>query len=599
MWLLLAVFAQLILGASAVFDKLLLRRRLINAESYTFWLGILGFFALGLLPLGFVLPSVKVLLIALVAGATFIAAMYFYYVSLDEGEASDTLPIISGISPLATLGLGFFILGGLPDTLTALGFSVLIVAGIILLFLEPRPQRLHILAAILASVLLFGLSNVLSKVVFNQMDFVSGFAWIKVGGGLYALVFLLAPGIRKKIFSETEKSSKRDQKIYLFNRTFAAFGSFLVSYAVALSHPAIVDAVQSSKFIIIFFGAWLILKERFRGAVLFWKVAATLLVIFGISWLGMLQYMDVNPPDENREIIWGVTFSQKFSEELGLDWKENYSALLSELEVRHIRLPVYWDLVEREPGQYDFSDLDFQMKEAGRYDAKIIIAVGHKTPRWPECHYPRWAQSLSEETRDRALNSLMREIVLRYKDEHHLRYWQVENEPFLDFGECPRLRGETLDAEIALVKSLDPNHPILVTDSGEVSPWYFAAKRGDIFGTTMYRRVYHHIFGYVDYHFPPAFFRIKTFIVRVLTGDTKKRYIVSELAAEPWLSRQIYETEPEEQFLVFNSAFFNDTIVYAKTAGFDEYYLWGAEWWYWLGKKHNNWEMWKEAKSLF
>ncbi|MBI4119634.1 MAG: beta-galactosidase [Parcubacteria group bacterium] len=189
-------------------------------------------------------------------------------------------------------------------------------------------------------------------------------------------------------------------------------------------------------------------------------------------------------------------------------------------------------------------------------------------------------------------------VVKRYKNHPALRYWQVENEPFLAFGECPKTDKAFVDQEIARVKSLDGKHPVLMTDSGELGLWYSAVKRGDVFGTTMYRRVYNKYLGYVDYHLPPEFFRLKEKIIRFLTGDYSKKYIVVELAAEPWLDRQLYETTPEEQFAKFDLAFFKDTVEYAKAAGFDEYYLWGAEWWWWLKQKHGMPQFWDFAKTV-
>ena len=44
---------------------------------------------------------------------------------------------------------------------------------------------------------------------------------------------------------------------------------------------------------------------------------------------------------------------------------------------------------------------------------------------------------------------------------------------------------------------------------------------------------------------------------------------------------------------------FKKNIAYAKKTGFDQFYLWGAEWWYWLKDEHNRGEIWNEAKNLF
>jgi len=44
---------------------------------------------------------------------------------------------------------------------------------------------------------------------------------------------------------------------------------------------------------------------------------------------------------------------------------------------------------------------------------------------------------------------------------------------------------------------------------------------------------------------------------------------------------------------------FEKNIKFAKETGLDKFYLWGAEWWYWMKEKHNNDEFWQKAKTLF
>ncbi len=80
------------------------------------------------------------------------------------------------------------------------------------------------------------------------------------------------------------------------------------------------------------------------------------------------------------KIKYGVTFSPKFAESLNLDWKETYLKVLDDLKVRNLRLPTYWD--------DDLSKVDFMLSEAGKRSAKVILVLGARQPRWPECHIP-------------------------------------------------------------------------------------------------------------------------------------------------------------------------------------------------------------------
>ena len=44
---------------------------------------------------------------------------------------------------------------------------------------------------------------------------------------------------------------------------------------------------------------------------------------------------------------------------------------------------------------------------------------------------------------------------------------------------------------------------------------------------------------------------------------------------------------------------FRKNIEYAKNTGLDAFYLWGAEWWYWMKTTQNRPEIWSEAQKLF
>ena len=157
-----------------------------------------------------------------------------------------------------------------------------------------------------------------------------------------------------------------------------------------------------------------------------------LLIIFGLCFL----FGGTERPA--KAIRWGVVFSQKHAEALGLDWRETFLALLDDLRIRNIKIIAHWDLIEPEKDYFEFSDLDWQIKEAQKRNAKVILVLGMKTGRWPECHLPYWAKSLGKEDQQKEILGLIENIVLRYKNYSNILYWQVENEPFFRFGECPQ-----------------------------------------------------------------------------------------------------------------------------------------------------------------
>ena len=331
--------------------------------------------------------------------------------------------------------------------------------------------------------------------------------------------------------------------------------------------------------------------QKFKK-IIFW-FAIVLVIIFAI--LFSLSFAKIP-----SKITYGVSFSKLHADELGLKWKDVFIATLDDLKIKNFRLSAHWPETEPEKDVYDFNALDFQMNEARSRDVKVILAVGRRLPGWPECHDPNWATNLSKEQKQVELLKYIEEVVKRYKDYPNLEFWQVENEPFLVHyatGSCGDFFDKDFfDKEIALVRSLDPDTKIFLTDSGELSLWFQAYNRADTFGTSVYLYVWNHTLGPIKYPITPVFFRIKHNLIDLFFP--KKPAIISELSAEPWLLQPISETPIEIQLSRMDLNKFNNIIEFASQTGFDTQYLWGVEWWYYIkGKGHP--EFWNRAKELY
>ena len=310
-------------------------------------------------------------------------------------------------------------------------------------------------------------------------------------------------------------------------------------------------------------------------------------------------YFFVGKAKPVEKIDFGVTFSKIAAEELELDWKKIYLEILDDLKVKKIRLIAYWQEVEPIEGNFDWDDLDWQVEEAKKRGAEIIMAMGRRLPRWPECHIPKWAENLSEKEQQEEILDVISEVTNRYKDNQAIKLWQIENEPFLGtFGVCPKLDKKFLEKEIELVRSLDSTRQVLLTESGEFSTWIGAARRTNIMGTTLYRTIWaKYLKIYVRYPIPAIFYQRKTALIKKFFNVEK--IIVSELQAEPWGPRPSQELSREEQSKSMDLEKFREITNYTKRAGFSEAYLWGVEWWYWLKQVQGDDSMWEEAKKLF
>lgn len=295
-------------------------------------------------------------------------------------------------------------------------------------------------------------------------------------------------------------------------------------------------------------------------------------------------------------VVFGITYSKPQAVAFGLDWKDAYLALLDELQVKHLRIPVYWNEMEGVKDWYFFDELDFLVHEAEKRGAKIILAVGRRVPRWPECHIPDWAKKITPEEQEAQVMEFVQKIVERYQDSPSVVMWQVENEPFFSlFGECPETTKKFVASEVELVKNTDSQkRPIMITDSGELSAWLKVSSLADVLGISMYRITWNDYFGHFIYPITPRFYQNKSLYARLFVD----KVIVSELQAEPWGRMSLWDFSVDEQLQIFGPAEFRDNVKFARETGFDEVYLWGAEWWYWLHDRGDE-RMWEEAKKVF
>lgn len=328
-----------------------------------------------------------------------------------------------------------------------------------------------------------------------------------------------------------------------------------------------------------------------------WKktiwIVGVLLVVIVVAVLWLTQR------PEPSVYQYGMSFNTPYARELGLDWREVYDAFLDDLGVRQLRLAAHWPMVEPQDDVYNFEELDYQLDRAAEVDAEVIMAIGRRLPRWPECHVPEWAEELTWEEQQQEITEYLEVLVKRYHDRAVIKYWQVENEPYLEVfakQHCGEFDEQFFQEEVALVRSLDDSRPIVVTDSGNLGLWNGAYEQADRFGTSVYVHFWNPEIGQFRTVLPPAWYRLKAGVMEALHG--KQPVFISELSAEPWLLEPITEVPIETQFTRMNPDKFTDILEYARHTRLNPQYLWGGEWWYWLRERGHP-EMWELGKELF
>jgi hypothetical protein len=342
--------------------------------------------------------------------------------------------------------------------------------------------------------------------------------------------------------------------------------------------------------------------EKLIGTLLSLRVVRFALILIIFITLAPFILFLIFKPTPAKQINYGVTFSKKYAQNLGLDWRDTYIKILDDLRARNIRLVAYWDDSEPNPDNYRFDDIKWQLDEAQKRNAYVIMTIGRKVPRYPECFEPSWWKQIgSKERKDLELYEYIKNATLELKGYDVIKMWQIENEPFFPFGECPAIERSTVKKEIEIVRDLD-KRPILVQDSGEGGFWYPSYILGDYLAISMYRKIWYDFWNvflgnFIYFKYPLAHWTYK--IKAHMLGVPPSKIIVTELQAEPWGPGINSSITKEEKEKTMSRSDFIATINYAQKTGFKDLYLWGAEWWLYEKEKNGNSFYWDTARALF
>jgi len=326
LWLLVALIAYFLLAIAMVVDKTLLKKDIPDPIVYTFYVSMLGALVilifLIIIPftsLTIVWPNLLTLLISFLAGVAFTWALILMYTALKKDDATRVGPMIGGLVPIFVFILAWFILQESLTCTQYIAFLFLII-GSILISLDfsphgaiswlkkkfglhqklalPQIRRAFWLALPAAGA--FGVSHVLTKYVYMQIDFVSGFVWTRLGAFLTVLLLLLIPHnykALKKDLKKNKKHKKSAQKTggrFLFGQTCGGAGTLLVQYAMFLGSVSLIQALQGTQYVFLFLMVIALtifvpklLKEDISKEIFWQKVIAVIFIFIGLWFITM------------------------------------------------------------------------------------------------------------------------------------------------------------------------------------------------------------------------------------------------------------------------------------------------------------------------
>ena len=314
--------------------------------------------------------------------------------------------------------------------------------------------------------------------------------------------------------------------------------------------------------------------------------------------------------------VYGIDFSCRQAEWLGVDCHTAYLAILDQLDVRHVRLSAYWSEIEPSPGQYDFSELDWQIQQAADRGVDVTLSVGIKGQRAPEFYLPDWVRAGrripdgGSPADDPAIAPAALDFV-RVTVEHEagrsaIEVWQVENEPYVHFWRTAHdwsLPQWFVAREAAEIRAADPAHrPLLITHASWLrtdSTWQQILQTADVVGEAVYSK---------RQRGPLAGIYLYPFRIGPLTPDlpgqerTAKRegkaVWISELQAEPFEAPWV-DLQQRQSCAVpsISPALLRANLTLAARSGAERAYLWGAEWWYYCLTVHDDPSLWQIARQ--
>lgn len=297
-WITLAIIGHLANGAAFVIDKSLLTSAFKRSATYAGLIGILSFVVILAYPWVRSWPKGTDLFIGMLSGIGFIFALWTFFAALARAEASRVVPIIGSLIPVLTLlGTSVF-LGERLTQNNLIGFALLVIATIILSSSGGKAKPSHeAIYCALASAVLFALSSVTAKSVYETAGFLPGFVTTRIAAGFTALILVIfvdrLAGKELKTMLKPPRGQKKNSKaamLAIFGQTLGSAGFVLVQLATARGSAAIVNALQAVQYAFLVLAGLIFAKiapkllgEKLNHRVIIVKVSALAITAAGLA----------------------------------------------------------------------------------------------------------------------------------------------------------------------------------------------------------------------------------------------------------------------------------------------------------------------------
>ncbi len=311
----------------------------------------------------------------------------------------------------------------------------------------------------------------------------------------------------------------------------------------------------------------------------------------------------------------GTTFSQIQCEYLNLDYRETLQSVLT-IKFNYIRVCAYWSEIEPHEGHYNFSKLDTIINTISNTNTQIILAIGMKSPRWPEFHFPEWIKKKyntnlahvpidTQADLSQCAFNFIQKVLERYKKNAKISHIQIENEAFNNFPFTGNkfVSRAFVKRAVAQTRVISPEKKILLSNAINLAPfdWNFsynnAFNKNTALADTIGVNVYTKVPVSPDHYIEPTFL----YWWKLSKWQKKMQHEgiepwITEAQAEPWEYQSAVHTQKAE----YPSASPQRTEALVKKLAelnFQTILLWGCEYWYW-SKLQGNEQWWSSIIAL-
>lgn len=302
-WLLIAILSYFFFSLVSLADRYLLAGPLPSPGAYAFLVNFLGgLLSLLIIPfVDFSVPGFCQLFLSFFAGAVWTLGIFFLFRAIFKSEVSRVVPAIGGFLPLFSFFFSFFFFPGnqIFNFLYLLALIFLVSGGVLITSEKDKPINKNVLLLSAAAAVVLALGFALAKMVYLGQPFINGFIWIRIGGGLSALLLLFSRKVRRAVFEQKAGAKNPAFLPFIGGQVCGSAAMVLQNYSLSLAGTgqiALINALEGVRYVFLLVFILILsrkdpslFKEDFSPKSMARKILAVLLIAAGLILVALNQ----------------------------------------------------------------------------------------------------------------------------------------------------------------------------------------------------------------------------------------------------------------------------------------------------------------------